>query len=46
MPHPDKGLPPDTPAPEFALPTSDGRVVRLSDLRGSWVALYFFRGTW
>ncbi|HCG02296.1 MAG TPA: hypothetical protein DEV93_17355 [Chloroflexi bacterium] len=31
-------------APDFALPSSDGRVVRLSDYRGSTVVLTFLRG--
>lgn len=43
---PEKGLPDGTPAPEFALPDSNGRTVRLTDYRGQWVVLYFFRGTW
>jgi peroxiredoxin len=34
------------PAPDFALPDTDGSIVRLSDRRGGWVVLYFFRGTW
>ena len=46
MPMKDKGLPPGTPAPDFALPASDGTTHHLSDLRGGWVALYFLRGTW
>jgi len=29
-------------APDFALPTDDGRELRLSDLRGSPVVLYFY----
>lgn len=31
-----------TPAPDFALPDEQGRQVRLSDLRGSWVVLWWF----
>src|SRR5690606_10105084 len=31
-----------TAAPDFALPDQDGRVHRLSELRGSWVVLYFY----
>ncbi len=31
-----------TPAPDFELPTDDGGSVRLSDLRGSPVVLYFY----
>ncbi|MDE2573296.1 MAG: redoxin domain-containing protein [bacterium] len=34
------------PAPQFALPTSEGRVLSLESLRGSVVILAFFRGTW
>lgn len=30
------------PAPDFALPNQDGQIVRLSDLRGKWVVLYFY----
>ncbi len=30
------------PAPEFTLPDQDGVKVRLADLRGSWVVLYFY----
>ncbi len=29
-------------APEFTLPDHDGEPVRLSDLSGSWVVLYFY----
>jgi peroxiredoxin Q/BCP len=29
-------------APDFALPDPDGRTVRLSDLRGKRVILYFY----
>lgn len=46
MPNPKKGLQPGTLAPDFALPSTDGQIVRLSDLRGRWVVVYFFRGTW
>ena len=31
-----------TPAPDFALPADDGTLVRLSDLRGQRVVLYFY----
>ena len=31
-----------TVAPDFAVPDQDGRDVRLSDLRGSWVVLWWF----
>ncbi len=30
------------PAPDFALPTDDGAAIRLSDLRGQRVVLYFY----
>jgi peroxiredoxin Q/BCP len=30
------------PAPDFALPDDAGGTVRLADLRGSWVVLYFY----
>ncbi len=30
------------PAPDFALPTDDGREVRLADLRGRWVVVFFY----
>ena len=46
MPNPSKGLPPGTAAPEFTLTATDGATVRLSDYRGRWVVLLFFRGTW
>jgi peroxiredoxin Q/BCP len=29
-------------APEFEAPATDGRSIRLSDLRGSWVVLFFY----
>lgn len=38
MPRLDAG----TPAPDFALPTADGGTLRLSDLRGQGVVLFFF----
>ena len=38
MPMPDAG----TPAPPFAMPDQDGNEVRLADLRGKWVVLYFY----
>lgn len=31
-----------SPAPDFALPADDGQIVRLSDLRGQRVVLYFY----
>jgi cytochrome c biogenesis protein CcmG, thiol:disulfide interchange protein DsbE len=36
---------PPKPAPEFSLPDLDGRPVRLSDLRGK-VVLLFYWATW
>jgi len=30
------------PAPAFSLPDQDGRTVRLDELRGGWVVLYFY----
>ena len=30
------------PAPPFALPNQDGEKVRLADLEGKWVVLYFY----
>ena len=36
---------PPKPAPAFALPSVDGRTVRLEDLRGK-VVLVFFWATW
>lgn len=30
------------PAPDFALPDQNGQTVRLSDLRGKWVVIYFY----
>jgi peroxiredoxin Q/BCP len=30
------------PAPEFALPDQHGDIVRLSELRGSWVLLWWY----
>jgi cytochrome oxidase Cu insertion factor (SCO1/SenC/PrrC family) len=36
---------PPKPAPAFSLPTVDGRTVRLEDLRGK-VVLLFFWATW
>jgi len=30
------------PAPDFALPDQDERIVRLADLRGSWVVLWWY----
>lgn len=35
-----------TPAPDFALPAADGTLVRLSELRGSPVALVFYPLDW
>ena len=33
---------PGTTAPDFELPNQDGESVKLSDLRGQWVVLYFY----
>jgi peroxiredoxin Q/BCP len=33
---------PGTTAPDFDLPNQDGESVKLSDLRGQWVVLYFY----
>jgi thioredoxin-dependent peroxiredoxin len=33
---------PGSPAPSFALPDQDGKVVSLSDLAGRWVVLFFY----
>lgn len=35
-------LAPGTEAPDFALTDHEGRVVRLSDLRGRWVLLWWY----
>jgi peroxiredoxin Q/BCP len=35
-------LKPGDPAPDFAIPSTDGSVVRLADLRGKHVVLYFY----
>jgi thioredoxin-dependent peroxiredoxin len=35
-------LSPDTPAPEFTLPDTDGQPVSLSDERGHWVLLWWY----
>ncbi len=35
-----------TPAPDFALPTGDGRALTLSQFRGKNVVLVFYRGHW
>jgi peroxiredoxin len=40
------GLEPGTPAPDFALPAADGTIVRLSELRGTPVALVFYPLDW
>src|SRR5438477_6003445 len=31
-----------TPAPDFTLNSQDGKALRLHDLRGKWVVLYFY----
>jgi peroxiredoxin Q/BCP len=33
---------PGSAAPDFALPDENGNVVRLQDLRGSWIVLWWF----
>jgi peroxiredoxin len=33
-------------APDFALPTAERKLVRLSDYRGRLLVLIFLRGTW
>lgn len=40
------GLEPGTPAPDFALPDASGTTVRLSDFRGTPVALVFYPLDW
>jgi len=35
-------LNPGDPAPDFSLPDAEGNLVRLTDLRGQWVVLYFY----
>ena len=40
--HADGLLPVGAPAPEFAVTAHDGRRVALAELRGRWVALYFY----
>jgi hypothetical protein len=37
---------PGLPAPEFRLPTGDGRAFSLADFRGRNVVLVFYRGHW
>jgi peroxiredoxin Q/BCP len=34
------------PAPDFTLPTGDGRSLTLSQFRGKHVVLVFYRGHW
>jgi cytochrome oxidase Cu insertion factor (SCO1/SenC/PrrC family) len=33
-------------APDFALKDENGSILQLSDQRGRWVLLYFYRGYW
>jgi len=40
------GLEPGTPAPDFALPAADGTIVRLSEMRGTPVAVVFYPLDW
>ena len=35
-------LSPGALAPDFSLPSDDGAAVRLSELRGRWVVLFFY----
>ena len=42
MPDPQPRLAPGDAAPDFALPDADGNVVRLGDLRGRRVIVYFY----
>jgi peroxiredoxin len=45
MPNPKKGLAAGVPAPDFRLlPALGEELVSLSDYRGQWVVLLFFRG--
>jgi hypothetical protein len=37
---------PGARAPDFTLPTGDGRALSLSDFRGKNVVLVFYRGHW
>jgi thioredoxin-dependent peroxiredoxin len=30
------------PAPDFESPSTNGKIIKLSDFKGSWVVLYFF----
>jgi len=40
---PSSSLPKEgSSAPDFSLPSQDGSVVSLHDLRGKWVVLYFY----
>lgn len=34
------------PAPDFTLKNQDSKDFKLSDQRGHWVLLYFYRGYW
>lgn len=35
-------LRPGIDAPEFCLPSADGKQICLSELRGKWLVLYFY----
>jgi cytochrome oxidase Cu insertion factor (SCO1/SenC/PrrC family) len=47
-PYPKPQIPEATgkPAPDFSLKDQDGATFRLSEQRGTWVLLYFYRGYW
>jgi peroxiredoxin Q/BCP len=39
---PKTALAPGSHAPDFTLPSQEGRLVRLADFRGQWLVLYFY----
>jgi cytochrome oxidase Cu insertion factor (SCO1/SenC/PrrC family) len=47
-PYPQPQIPSATgqPAPDFSLKDANGNLFTLSQQRGSWVLLYFYRGYW